>query len=528
MLKTKLHNPIIANNSHIENAVVEKVTLVTEKVFSDLVNVTPVVPETGRMWYNTETGTFKFANNGIGLDNKSFVDEFLSKTDLRDQSIFGKVYFKDSITVKHKNGTDILFVDSQNGALSVTTNDVNIVVLNTLNTKIGKTFNLTDSNNNNKISANNSNNTFSLNYSSILINGMSEKHTLSDNFVINDGITDKFVIDNTNNKCSISYSTIEETSTETTLHITDKLTLTNGSNTKILANNTTNELNITFANTNITGNAVVDGNMVVTGDLTVGGQTTKVNITSENMVVADNIILLNSNLTDQVDPRLASALVDGMDVDHNAGISINRGSQGVVDLIKWVESTNTSSNETLKEATTRISIWNYEAVTPSYELHQIIDTYTLGRQIIDKSGTHLVGYDGFNGVNYQSTINVGATEAEASDYTFKIVAGKLDTVVDTLVQEIDTIKYNTFNTVRVGETPTAGNEFTITHNLETVFIDVRIQREEDGNWFFDIFPIQVIDANTVKIVSSETTKIRYMISAIQGFDVNQATDLVIN
>jgi hypothetical protein len=40
-------------------------------------------------------------------------------------------------------------------------------------------------------------------------------------------------------------------------------------------------------------------------------------------------------------------------------------------------------------------------------------------------------------------------------------------------------------------------------------------------------PIQVIDANTIKIVASEATKIRYMISAIEGFDVNQATELVI-
>ena len=72
-----------------------------------------------------------------------------------------------------------------------------------------------------------------------------------------------------------------------------------------------------------------------------------------------------------------------------------------------------------------------------------------------------------------------------------------------------------------------GTEFTITHNLGTVFVDVRIQREDEGNWYFDTLPIQVIDENTIKVVSTEITRIRYMISAIQGFDVNHATELVI-
>ena len=43
----------------------------------------------------------------------------------------------------------------------------------------------------------------------------------------------------------------------------------------------------------------------------------------------------------------------------------------------------------------------------------------------------------------------------------------------------------------------------------------------------DVFGLQVIDENTIKIVSTEITRIRYMISAIQGFDVNHATELVI-
>lgn len=277
----------------------------------------------------------------------------------------------------------------------------------------------------------------------------------------------------------------------------------------------------------IQGNTRVDGNMVVSGDLIVGGKTTKVDVAAENMTIADNVVILNSNLDLTVDPRLASTIVDGTDVDANAGLAVNRGSEGILDLIKWVESTDVTTLETLKEGTANISIWNYEAAIPSYELHQIIDAYTLGRQIVDKSGASWIGYDGYEGINYTNAINAGATSDDASNYSFKIKPDQLDNVVDTLVQEIDNIKFDDNNSVRVGQTVGMGTEFTITHNLGTVFVDVRIQREDEGNWYFDTLPIQVIDENTIKIVSTEITRIRYMISAIQGFDVNHATELVI-
>ena len=245
------------------------------------------------------------------------------------------------------------------------------------------------------------------------------------------------------------------------------------------------------------------------------------------MTIADNVIILNSNLDLTVDPRLASTIVDGTDVDANAGLAVNRGSEGILDLIKWVESTDVTTLETLKEGTANVSIWNYEAAIPSYELHQIIDAYTLGRQIVDKSGTSWIGYDGYEGINYTNAINAGATSDDASNYSFKIEPDQLDNVVDTLVQEIDNIKFDNNNSVRVGQTVGMGTEFTITHNLGTVFVDVRIQREDEGAWYFDTLPIQVIDENTIKVVSTEITRIRYMISAIQGFDVNHATELVI-
>ena len=534
MLKSKLHNPIIAKNSHLENAVVEKVNIVNEKIFADLSNTTPIIPETGRVWYNSETGTFKFANIGLGGNGENFVDEFLSRTDLRPQSILSKVDFKDDIKVINTDGSTQLAIDSTNKILKIENSSLIDITTDNVISAISNSVRLTDGINN-KILADNINDSLHINYNEIKTTGQQISFTTSSSIIINDGVTDKITIDNTNNSIVTDFETITTNSTISNLNTqnlnissTDKIKITDGTNNKILANNSENTLEINYTETTITGNTTVDGNMVVTGDLTVGGQTTKVDVAVEQLAIADNVIVLNNNLTETDDPRLASAIVDGEDVDYNAGIAINRGSEGVMDFVKWTESTDVTTNETLKEGVAKVSIWNYEAATPAYELHQIIDSYTLGREIDGQSGTKWIGYDGKIGINYANAIGDGATDDEATEYAFKVNAGKLDNTLDTIVQEIDTVKFDSMNSSRVGETPSAGTEFIITHGLGTVFVDVKIQREDNGNWFFDILPIQVIDANTIKITTTETTKIRYMITAIQGFDVNQATDLTIS
>lgn len=675
MIKSKLHNPVIANDSHIENAVVEKSTIAQELVFADIGNAVPVVPEIGRVWFNTEDAVFRFAN----IDGSTnYIDEFLSRTDDRDQSVVSKVLFKDSITVNNDGGdalfnvnsaTDDVTFDGANSNRTWTDNDVSTVggfksvgvtgtsstivggavtetynssktegvssnstqtiggvyattvtgnvtedynssktedvavnldvtvggtsdvevtgavtetykstkvetitsssqqtisgastlgitgnltatvggtsgttvtgnvtetysasqqtnITSNLGIKVGQTATLTDASDNVKIQANNIANTLTVNYTTVGVNGQTETHTMSNKFVINDGSTDKYIIDNTNDKVTIIYETLESTNTDVTVNASNSITITDGSSNKIVADHSGNTLSVTYADVGITGNTTVDGNMVITGDLTVGGQTTKVDVSSENLNIADNIITLNSNLTDE-DPRLASALVDGEDVDYNAGVAINRGNQGILDLIKWTESGDTSGTESLKEAFANVSIWNYEAATPAYELHQIIDAYTLARQTSGKSGSGWVGYDGEEGTNYANAIADGESSVDALEYSFKLDADSMDDVIDSIVQEIDELKFNGNNTVRVGETPSSGKSFTITHNLGTVFVDVRIQREDNGSWMFDSLPTKVVDANTVLVESTETTKIRYMITAIEGFDVNQATELVI-
>lgn len=541
MIKSKLHNPIIAKNSHIENAVVEKVTLVNEQIFSNIENISPVVPETGRVWYNTDSGTFKFANLGNGIN---YVDEFLSRTDLRHQTVLGKIDFNDTIKINATDKSNILTVDSLTKDITITGSNTSTTltgnITNTVNGNIEETVNgnfigtysqlvtLKDSNGNKKLEADHITNKLTANYSSILVNGITEVHTLSDKFIINDGTTDKIFLDNTNDIATITYLDVIVNGTNIINNTQELFAVTDGTNDKIVGDHTNNTLDVNYSEITITGNTTIDGNMVVNGDLIVGGQTTKVNIAAENMTIADNVIILNSNLTDQIDPRLASAIVDGEDVDNNAGVAINRGSEGILDLIKWIESTEINDASTLKDGVAKVSIWDYEAATPSYELYQIIDAYTLGRKTKDVSGASWVGYDGNNGENYTSGNNVGTSDSELADYTFKIEPNSLDNVLDQIVNTIDSIKFNKFNTVRVGETPSVGTEFTITHNLGTVYVDVRIQREDNGSWLFDTMPIQVIDADTVKIVTTESTKIRYMITAVEGFDINQATELVVS
>lgn len=493
MIKSKLHNPIIAKNSHIENLVVEKVNTTTEQLFSDLGNSTPIIPEIGRVWFNSESGTFKFANIGIGGNSVNFVDEFLSRTDLREQSVVSKVNFKDSIKVFNVDDTTHFEIDSTTKTLTVKNSSLIDLTTKNIVSNVVEVLSLTDGVYE-KIKADNVNNTLTINYDSINFNSLS---------------------------IYVSTSTVD-------FEVLDSFKITDGSTDKIVINNDDNTLEVNYNDITVTGNTTFDGNMVVTGDLTVGGQTTKVNVQSESMIIADNIIVLNSNLESNVDPRLASAIVDGSDVDADAGIAVNRGSEGILELIKWVESNDTATAETLKEGMAKVSIWNYEAQTPSYELHQIIDAYTLDRKVKDKSGTSWIGYDGQFGLNYSNAINSGASDIEALEYSFKLDADKLDNTIDKIVQEIDTVKFDGMNSSRVGETLSAGTEFTIRHNLGTVYVDVKIQREESGKWFYDILPIEVLDADTIKIVASESIKIRYMISAIQGFDVNQATDLTIN
>ena len=514
MIKSKLHNPIIAKNSSLENAVVEKVTSNKERIFSDLTSTTPVVPETGRIWFNTESNTFKFANKA---DAGNFVDEFLSRTDKREQTVVSKLNVNNTFNVANTGGKNILSVDVEKSEVLINGNSLCVKDIN---------------NNVYKIVTNHINNTFELNYSDIDLIGKIETHKISDKFIINDGLTHKLIADNATNKFSISYDSLTSTGKNVEISFDESLSFKRGTDNKILASNANDSLDINYAKVNITGNTKIkgettlEGNVIITGDMTVGGSTTKIDIISENMNIADNVIVLNSNLKENDDPRIPVA-IGGTVVDNNAGISVNRGSQGTLDIIKWVESSDTNSIETLKMGKVKISIWNNDTTTPGYELHQVVDTHTLGKTSLNESGASIVGYDGHAGSKYTQMVSSGVPTDKINQYSFKVEPSKLDVVIDSVVQEIDTLKFNNFNDVRVGETTNPGKKFTITHKLGTIYVDVKIQREENGSWYFDLLPIQVIDENKILIESAESTNIRYMISAIRGIDINQSTDLLI-
>lgn len=549
MIKSKLHNPVIAKNSVLENVVVEKVSSVKEQVFSNMLGVMPVIPESGRIWFNYDTGAFRFAN--IDSDNKIFIDEYLSKTDKRKQHVLSEISFDNSISV-NAGGAAILSVDATlkdisvdvnnflidaSDTISIATDNLEVTVGNktSLNftkktevlfgeaasLKANRTLSLLDANNLLKIKADNIEDKFTIIYGNvdILVDDSVILDTSSGKFIIRDSGVDRFVSDSIKNSLDLTYTNL-------TADVAQIWKLKNGIETKILADNAENILTVNYAETNIYGNTTLDGNVFITGDLMVGGQTTKLNIASENMTIADNVIVLNSNLTTE-DPRVASAYINGVDVDHNAGVAVNRGNQGVLDLIKWVESTDISTPETLYEGTANVSIWNYESAVPAYELHQILDMYTAARTVKDKSGSSKIGYDGHVGENFASAIGTGADVVDAAEYAFQLGASALDEAIDIIANEIDSLKFNTFNPTRVGETTSSGKSFTIRHNLGTVFVDVKIQRFDSGGWFFDVMPIQVLDQDTIRVTFNEVTKIRFMISAVQGFDINYATDLIV-
>ena len=127
MIKSKLHNPIIAKNSSLENAVVEKVTSNKERIFSDLTSTTPVVPETGRIWFNTESNTFKFANKA---DAGNFVDEFLSRTDKREQTVVSKLNVNNTFNVANTGGKNILSVDVEKSEVLINGNSLCVKDIN--------------------------------------------------------------------------------------------------------------------------------------------------------------------------------------------------------------------------------------------------------------------------------------------------------------------------------------------------------------------------------------------------------------
>jgi hypothetical protein len=296
----------------------------------------------------------------------------------------------------------------------------------------------------------------------------------------------------------------------------------NALNDKLVIDNTADSATLNFNEIGFNASNVnFNGSVYISGDFNVVGKTTQVSIDSEILTIADNMIELNSNLTEDDDPRIVSNIVDGEDTDRNAGIIINRGKAGKLPIIEWVESENTDDDSTLNDAVLKLSIYNKE--NEQYELHQIVDKYILGKEIEDDSGAMLVGYDGENGINYEN--NKDADDVD--EYSFHIENTNVANAIDEIVDEIDSIKFKSYNGVRIAEIE-GGTTFQITHNLGTEYVDVKVQRKmDDGTWMFDVVAIQIIDENTIKIEYSEDVTIRVIISEYKGF-VIPSDDIIIS
>jgi len=258
----------------------------------------------------------------------------------------------------------------------------------------------------------------------------------------------------------------------------------------------------------IEANTTIDGNMVVTGDLILGGKTKKIDVISENLRINDNNIILNNNLTDE-DPRLASHIVDGEDTDYNAGISVNRGKEGIIDIIKWVESKNLDDDSALNDATVQTSVWTENG----YILSDIITEYLVHRKdMVDR-----IGSKSFIGFNAQE---IPIDDKDYNDKTFSIDEAPLSSQIQTIVNKLDSMSFSKKTEKVFGETK-EGTEFIIQHNLDTVYIDVKTQIFRDNSWFYDILIMEVVDSNNIKIIITEKTKIRFMIMRIDGIELSE-------
>ena len=81
----------------------------------------------------------------------------------------------------------------------------------------------------------------------------------------------------------------------------------------------------------------VENDLYVSGDITFNGGTIT-EVATEQMKVSDNIVTLNSDVPEDTDPT------------ENAGIEINRGSEGVMPFIQWDEADDTAKVVTGKDA----------------------------------------------------------------------------------------------------------------------------------------------------------------------------------
>ena len=121
-------------------------------------------------------------------------------------------------------------------------------------------------------------------------------------------------------------------------------------------------------------------------------------------------------------------------------------------------------------------------------------------------GSDLIGFDGYDEENDEIQNPVIELEKDTISNTIKSISSKVNE------------KFNQYDTSYVkGEIPEGeeSDEYIISHNLGTVFVDPAIQVHDssDDSWHFDLVDVEVIDENTIKVSMSYGSKhrIRYVI-----------------
>jgi len=176
-----------------------------------------------------------------------------------------------------------------------------------------------------------------------------------------------------------------------------------------------------YGNITTSGNETVGGNLVVTGDLTVKG--TQTIVETEILKVADNIITLNSG-------------IGAVAPTENAGLEIDRGSDGVMTLIRWNE---TSDKVEVQQGGSLVEVATVNNVATAKNALQSELDATQAAAGLKADGS----LEAFTGANYVSTAStLKAAIATLDSDLFRVesgvgVWGNLTTTAKTVVAAIN-------------------------------------------------------------------------------------------
>jgi hypothetical protein len=315
----------------------------------------------------------------------------------------------------------------------------------------------------------------------------------------------------------------------------------------------------------IKAKVTMESDLYVKGDVTFnGGSITE--IVTEQMKVADNIVTLNSDVADDADPT------------ENAGIEINRGSEGIMPFIQWDETDDVAKVVTGKDSDGNYIMdtiavgGNADAIQDELDATQVgagldedgnyvvntdanyisdatsltdadnkLDTKvkenadTIAKEISDRSDSEDALQKELDDTQTGAGLDVDGSYVANTDMIYigdasSIVDAteKLDTQAkvnaDAITQEISDretsiseIRSEVNSTRFIYEATDADTSYTIEHNLGTDFIDVTTWVYDDSaeKWVNDDVAISIEDTNTIQVDLTDAAKIRVVVTNME-------------